>query len=350
MQDKPRCSRIKPEELARRSADLKADHLARLAASNGPLPAVGSHLADRLEQVLDYFLPRFVQANQSAKKFQKSYTMASASVFLLGFFAVFVVTTQYLFHLPHAFLVGEVVSISLILIIFHWGNRSGWHRNRVDCRYLAERLRTGILVSFLSGRTSAGFQQDWADGLARDSWCADEFLDIMAGRPLNLPPPRAADLPVLKEFMARHWLRDQMDYHRQRAKIQLRRHRTVSTLGEIFFWLTFVAALLHLTPHQWRHAAHAEHILTDQGLTWLVIVLPAMGTAFAGLRSHFEFKKMSVRSELMARRLDELLQEVEKVDDFEGLAHMVNAAEELFSQEVAGWFRNAGFQIIPAEG
>lgn len=349
MAEKPRCTRLKPKDLERRAADLKADYLARLAGCNGPLPAVGSHLADRLTLVLDYFLPRFVQATESAKKFQRSYTLASAAVYVLGFFAVFVVATQYLFHLPHQLLAGEVVAISLILIIFHWGNGRGWHRNRVDCRYLAERLRGGILVSFLSGRTSAEFQHDWADGLARDSWCAGEFLEIMKHRPLNLPPPQASDLPVLKEFMTRHWLLDQMGYHQRRAKAQLRRHKTISTLGEIFFWLTFVAALLHLTPHEWRHAAHAEGILTDHGLTWLVIVLPALGTAFAGLRSHFEFKKMAVRSELMARQLGELLEEVEKVEDFEDLAHMVNAAEELFSQEVAGWFRNAGFQIIPAE-
>ena len=74
-------------------------------------------------------------------------------------------------------------------------------------------------------------------------------------------------------------------------------------------YFTLVAALLHLTPHAWRHAWHLDALLDDRFLTFAAIALPAVGTALAGVRGHFEFKKIATRSRMIALHIDGLIED-----------------------------------------
>jgi len=314
--------------------------------SSGP---IGQVLKTRLETYLDHFLPAFVQADMSATGHHRAYCRASSMVFSLGALAVIIVAAQYLFHLPHMLVAGEIVCIGLILGVFHWGNHRRWHRTWVDCRYFAERVRCGLFVSFLCGKSAIRDIPKWSHRVVEGAWCNEEFQKLMKSRP-HPGPLTTAQLDVLKHFLITHWLEDQRGYHRSVYETRIHKHHLVSRLGETCFWLTLAAALLHLTPHDWRHALHLDKILTDGVLTFVVIALPALGTAFAGLRGHFEFKKIAIRSQMIAFELESIIDEAGKVEDLAGLTILVLRAEDLMIQENVGWHLHTSEKVIPSEG
>lgn len=319
-----------------------------LAASNDPSTPACSVLGSRLGAYLDYFLPAYCKAELSAQHHQQAYTRASTAVFTLSAMAIIIVAAQHLFHLPHLLVTGEIFCIGLILAIFHWGNHRRWHRNWVDCRYFAERVRCGLNVAFLCGRSSVPDSFQLATCFVEGSWCNREFQKMMRARP-HPEPLEEKHIEVLRHFMATNWLKDQENHHIGVAVDKIARHKLVSRLGETCFWLTLVTAFLHLTPHSWRHALHVENILTDNFLTFIVIALPAVGTALAGVRGHFEFKKISTRSRMIAGQIHALVKEAETVENLDGLGLMVLRAEELMIQENAGWHLHTGDKVMVVE-
>jgi len=353
MPEAPVIYRIDDATLAAAVAARRRTLLDRLADSCGRHLASGSgqvaaRLADRLEGHADHFLPASVNMDLLAVHYQDRYRRASIAVFMLAAVALIVVAAQYIFHLPHWIVAGEVSAIAGVLLIFHLGNRRGWHRHWVDCRFLAERMRCGFHVAFLCGRTNAEAEMHWSDRLVEGSWCLAEFERLWRTRPAFEPPPSAA-LPALADFMKRHWIGRQRSFHEGKERRQARAHRLVSRASSSMFWLTFVTAIVHLLPHGWLHAAHLDRVLDPRLLTFLVIAFPALGSAFTGLRGHFEYKKHAMRSGVMVRLLGELEARLEEIASLEDLYHVVWEAERLMLQENAGWHLNTGFNEIEVE-
>ena len=336
-------------EVARRKNDL-TERLSVLTERHSGTVSVraAAHLSDRLKAMADHFLPRYVEVNRIALLYQTRYRRASVAVLLLSAAALIVVAAQYIFHLPHGLVAGEVAAIATILSIFHLGNRFGWHRNWIDYRFLAERIRCGLFVSFLSGKIGADDEQHWSDRLIEESWCHMEFDIMCRVRPRLEKTPREA-LPVLQGFMQTAWLGPQRVFHARKKRGSKRVHDRISAASYILFWLTFVAAVLHLMPHDWLHAVRLDRVLTTQRLTFLVIALPALGTLFTGLRGHFEFKKQSVRSGVMEGYLGHLEKRLAKAEDLEDLYHVVWETEHLMRQENADWHLNTGLKPIEVE-
>lgn len=332
----------------RRRTDHYLDLLEDCCADRPVSPRSRSRLAECLGETAVHFLPRYVEVNHAALHFQARYRRASIAVFALASGALIVVAAQHVFHGPHWMVGLEVAAIATVLILFHLGNRFGWHRHWVDYRFLAERLRTAFFVAFISGRTGADDELHWSDRLIERSWCLEEVETLWIARPrFEAPPPEA--IPALQAFMQRAWLGPQRDFHERKKHGSLRVHERISRASETFFWLTFVAAVLHLSPHGWLHAVRLDALLTPARLTFAVIALPALGTASSGLRGHFEFKKQSVRSDVMARYLVHLEAKLAAVKDLESLYHVVWETEHLMLQENAGWHLNTGLKPIEVE-
>lgn len=302
-------------------------------------------LGARLDEFLNYYLPAYCRADLSARHHHRAYSRASTAVFTLSALAVVIVAAQHLFHLPHWLVTGEILCIGMILLVFHWGNRSRWHRNWVDCRYFAERVRCGLHVAFLYGKSAVPEPSQLANCFVDGAWCNPEFEELMHRRPHPVALSEA-HLGVLRHFMVEHWLRGQKSHHEGVATSKMRKHKIVSRLGESCFWLTLVAALLHLTPHAWRSTGHVEHLLTNNLLTFVVIALPAMGTALAGVRGHFDFKKISTRSGMIARQLEVLIRDANQATNLDELGLAVLRAEDLMIQENAGWHLNTADKVI----
>ncbi|MBU2690071.1 MAG: hypothetical protein KJ970_04025 [Candidatus Eisenbacteria bacterium] len=346
----PRCkvdwAPIEEERLRRHEVEEKQklestlEKSLALAAGN-TTPEAAALLKERLRRILEYFIPTYVKADQSAIFYQARHRNATRAVFLLAASAVIIVSAQFIFHLPHLLVLGEVLAIATILTLFYWSNWKGWHRHWVDCRLLAEWIRCGIFVDFLRDDDSDQEGRQWTSEWIINSWCIDHFQDLRMHQQ-KLKALTEDSLPVLKDFFRTAWLNDQRVFHERTAAREIKRHNRISRASEACFWMTFIAAILHLLPHSLYPGLHAYHQSIARILTFLVIALPAAGSAFAGLRSHFQYKKLSRRSGMMAFRLEKLDHQLDRMNSLEELKGKVLTAESLMLHENTDWHVTIG--------
>lgn len=352
--DRGRTFELSPQRVDDRIGELRVEFEAALerslkrTANLTPLD-VGPVLHDRLGLVLDYFLERFVRADLVSQLYHTRYRRASRLVFLLAAAAVLIAAAQFIFQLPQWILSGEVGAIALVLLIIHRGNRQGWHRNWVDHRLLAERLRCGMYLAFLAGRALGETVDHWSCRWVSRTWSVKEYETVWNRRPC-LEQLEESSLAVLKDFTCESWIGTQRHFNEHKAIAERRRHARVSLVSEVFFWLTFVAALTHLAPHSWYEQIHVDQHEVGRVLAFLVIVLPAVGTAFSGLRSHFGYKKMADRCVVMMDHLDVLRDHVEATESIDAFCVIVWDIESLMLQETADWHVDIGFRVIEAQG
>ncbi|MBE0567373.1 MAG: hypothetical protein IH621_15550 [Krumholzibacteria bacterium] len=305
----------------------------------------GRALTRRLQQVIAHFGPAYHEAGARAERAQNTYRQTSKAVYILATLAVLIVAAQSIFGLSHWIIAGEFGAIAVILLMTKLGNRRGWHMLWLENRLEAEWLRHGIFVAFLSGQTTPGIDRHWAcrwvarsDGVAKVKQVWNELPHLGA-------PPEAG-LGILKAFMRSAWLEEQRDYHARKAAHEVAKHHRIERAGELAFWLTFVAAALHLVPHSIYHHFHLPDKPIIRVLTILAIGLPALGAALTGLRAHFEYRKIAARSAMMAEHLEILIGDLAGVRTVTQLGELVKETETLMLQENSDWYFTIGLHEL----
>lgn len=298
-----------------------------------------SALSAHLETICNTFLPHFARADSLAMKYQFYYSLGSKMIYLLSALAVIAVAAQSLFSsLPHEIILIEIFCIVSILIIIRHGNSVGWHRRWLDYRMLAERFRFAVFMAMAGEKASAKTHgQTLYDEEIKIDWISARFSDVWAQwEELRRPgPDDAVSIEILKRFISLAWLEDQRKYHLKNVVKHLQKHKRYSFIGETLFFLTLIAALLH-------YLSIGGHAL-GPSLTFLSISLPAAGSAFSALRSHFEHNKLARRSEKMASYFGELESRLAPVNTMEGLLQIVRDAEVLMLNENSEWYHMIGF-------
>jgi hypothetical protein len=137
------------------------------------------------------------------------------------------------------------------------------------------------------------------------------------------------ELEETRAFIKEAWLGDQIRFHIKKSKREAKKHHYISLVGEICFFLTLVAAMLHFL--------HIGNLFIGKIWTFLAIVFPATGSALAGLRAHLEYKKMSQRSEMMVKCLYYLETRLNQAETIEEIESVVSLAENLMLEENAEW-------------
>ena len=143
---------------------------------------------------------------------------------------------------------------------------------------------------------------------------------------------------ILKRFISLAWLEDQKKYHLKNIEKHMKKHKKYSVTGEMLFFLTLIAAVLHYLGA----GGHARGPL----LAFLAISFPAAGAAFSALRAHFEHNRLSRRSEKIVYYIEELEARLGKVDSMEGLLRVVREAESLMLNENSEWYVMIGFHRL----
>lgn len=294
---------------------------------------------ERLDTLCRHFLPHYAKADILANKYQGLYRLASKAIYIMAALAVIVVSAQYIFHdyIPEKAIFLEIALMALILLIIGYGNRIGWHRRWLDYRLLAERLRFGLLVSFLADKPTCSIEDDFHCRWLEDSWPVSLYMKIVSEAP-QIKPAASGSLYLLKDFLNAAWLNYQKKYHEDKAKSDLKKHRIISRTGEVFYGLTLLAAVFH--------AFHVGNELTARIWTLLAIAFPVTGAAFSALRAHFEYKKIAERSHVMAMRLKGLQKELTNVKDMEDFKKFVHSAEALMFEENADWHVSMGIHDL----
>lgn len=229
-------------------------------------------------------------------------------------------------HREGLFMVGEFIVICSILANTIVGMLRRWHERWIDYRLLAEYLRQirflaplGRLAPYSSppsGRTDGDPKGSWmywlAQAVAREAGSVGARLDRA-----YLDGCRAQLL---------HHIEDQRDYHTRNMRMLHTLDRRLQHIGLSLFALTLLACLAHLFAH-------------SPWLTLLSAVLPALGAALAGIRSHGEFEIGIKRSRAAADGLDRLSRELRDLEDASStaLGGIAESAADLMIEETLGW-------------
>ncbi len=309
---------------------------------NGLREEARTRITNRLNHVCSHFLPDFVKADALALKYQRSYTRGSTAIYVLAALSVVVAAAQALF-LPHVHfpVLAEILLIVFVIGVIKFGNYRRWHRRWQDSRLLAERLRHAVFLAMMDQPVASPIAQSLYDGKENADHPADKaFLEIGRNweRQSQKFLPSNDHLPVIKDFLLTAWLENQRDWHNRNTKIHKRKHARLSHCGEILFYLTLGAAVLHFS--------HAGGEIWGKVWTFLSISCPALGAAFGAMRNHFEHNKLFRRSEQMVIRLNDIIERIRKAGDIDHVRRIAEEAERLMMGETVDWYALISSRIL----
>lgn len=315
------------------------------------------HVTNLTEHLRETLLPRFIWADTLAVHFSQLYRSAYVLAYFLSAFAVFIsLSTIFAINLDQKAAAAsmEFIVIGLIIILIFFGRHLFWHERWLDYRALAEFLRHGRFLAFLSefGRTYSGAPEL---NIRTPPWMLWYVRATM--RELGLPSAtldstyqwRVLDATLIDE------IKSQIEYHKTNRQTARHIDRLLHNISILCFLITFFVLMMFLIGYAderiFGHLANGgEHPSTTLGYIglaikpWMVICtagLPALGAALTGIRVHADFQSSEQRSEVMVDSLTILKDDYEALMQREGdLGHTAErliAASRVMSEDLAAW-------------
>lgn len=327
----------------------------------GAAPEV-EDLRERLRQVL---LPRFVWADALAVYFSHRYRSAYILAYLLSSVAVFIGLVGAFvenFYIKGAVVTAEFVVIVLIMALVFFGQRWAWHERWLEYRSLAESLRHGRFLAFVS---EFGRVRERSAGVAtrEPPWTLWYLRSTM--RELGLPSAVLDSIYQWRVLNATvtYEIDEQISYHEGNHRSVHRIDRLLHWIGIVCFLVTvviltafllgFYAELIHNFIH---HFIFGEIKLAGEPprtalghipsflRRWMFVCtagLPALAAALAGIRGHGDFESAAERSASMIESLTLLKHDYESAMRQEGTlddtAERLIAASRMMSEDLAAW-------------
>ncbi|HEX7294560.1 MAG TPA: hypothetical protein VF251_02330 [Pyrinomonadaceae bacterium] len=282
--------------------------------------------------IREQLLPYYVRAEQIAESNQKLYRFAGLLVYSFSAAAVGAVAIGTLAHELSVFAFGlELLLLIIILLTIWFANRKRAHKNWIQARYVAERIRTSVVLTACGVDTSViALPANVGVTGKPEQWMVMAFNEITRRLP-PLSPCHGESVERYIAFVRHHWLANQIEFHTQKAQKAKRMSHWLEQAGIIVFAAALVAAALHLT----LSLLHAQ--LLEHPLTFAAIFLPAAGAALGGIRTHREYSRLAIRSSNMAESLKALDQEIAAVSTPSEVAAVLVKVEELTLLELQDW-------------
>jgi hypothetical protein len=325
-----------PERIAAHSG-------ARFAAAACALPDGDHGFATRL---IASVLPRFAWANGMGTYLSDAYRGGMVANFLLAAVAII----GGLLWLPFGaeshkwwFALLEFLLLSGILTLTAVASRRRWHGRWFESRRVAEYLRHAPILLLLgsarpAGRWPRGPDTSWPE------WYARQTL-----RELGLP--RIAVSTSYLRSALRDLLRDhvvsQRDYHRDKARRLAKAHHRLDGFGVLLFKLAIVAVAAYLVLKAggslgWWSAAWAS--AASKPITFLGVLFPTLGGAFAGIRYFGDFERFAAISSVTAAKLDAindriglLLAAPDAELRYQRVSDLAHAVDDVVMTEIENW-------------
>src|SRR5262245_42716555 len=314
--------------------------------------------ADLRERIGHVLAPRHAWADTLAVHYSHLYRGAYVLCYFLSAVAVFIALGTVFIHAdPQAlardvlaskavFVGCELIVIAAIILIVWLGLNRRWHERWLNYRALAEMLRHGRFLAFISefGRLQA------SSAGARDApWMLWYVRATM--REIGLPGTMldGAYRRALLEATCKEEIdgpQGQLAYNKHNIEAAHEIDHFLHRLGIGCFLLTAVILAIFLALY-WldRQGASAtiESLLlaAKPFVTFLSAGLPALGAAVAGIRVHGDFEASARRS---ARTLDQLAglsddyaSATKSEADLDDTAELLIATARVFSEDIAAW-------------
>ena len=300
------------------------------------------------EKVADWVFPYYVRADILALHYQRWFLWLSTGIFGLAAAAVVVVAVQVTVLSSDDWVVGfEVLCLLGLLIIFEMSRRFRLHDQWISSRFLAERLRSSYFLT-LAG---TGDQRATGDQSGRppriaffsdssEAWIERALSEVIARRPQL--DAGSAPLDVLRDYLKRNWIEDQVAYQTRASQHQGTSDRWLTWATRVLFAVTFVAALVHSTgnhlftvPEGWKNT-----------LLVISITFPAIGAAVHGYSAQRQFRRHSERYRTMAGVLGHARDDMAEATAIEQVQDIARETERIMREENSDWFGVMRFHDI----
>jgi hypothetical protein len=304
--------------------------------------------SDVKETVRKKLLPHYARASMLAKRNQRLYMVAGSVAYSFAALAVATVAVGALFleGAPLVFLIEFLVlATSFITVLV--ANYRRTHKRWLEDRFLAERLRVaaflavcGLEASFVQ-RGAQSRLGGWTEMVFAEVW---DRTPVMTGCTADLCQHASA-------FIKEAWVADQIKYHEGKAARSDRLSRRMETGGLVVFALAVAAPLLHLVLFKplgllGGVVGPGDEAFLGALLTACALILPAVGAALGGIRTHREYSRLAKRSEDMVGGLQNLYDSFERVRTPKQLEMVVRETEELMLSEVRDWLSLTTFSVL----
>jgi hypothetical protein len=278
-------------------------------------------------------LGQYIRASLVAKHNQKIYAAVGPMVYACSAAAVAAIAIGAL--VPHLAKVAfglELLLLTAILVAVVYANKLGVHKKWIESRYLAERIRSSVFFAACGMEVSpvelppfmriAHYPNDWMIKIFYEIW------DRMPA----MPGCNGSRLNHAVAYVRKHWIQDQIKYHKDKSERTRRMSNILETGGTIAFAAALCAAFCHLSVSLLSHGT-----LTERYLAFFAIVLPSLGAAMGGIRAHHEYSRLEKRSSAMLRTLIEVDESFETDHTPETFDALMREIEELILRETQDW-------------
>jgi Protein of unknown function (DUF4231) len=316
---------------------------------------LAENLTERLRQIL---LPRYVWADALAVRYSYLYRTAYILAYLLSAVAVFVGLKGATIASDDQEAIIALIELAVILIIASliiFGRLRFWHERWLDYRTLAESLRHGKFLAFLS---EYGRIQDSSSTLhsSMPLWTLWYIRATM--RELGLPSAvldSTFQWRTLSATLAFE-IDEQIKYHQEKRDVARRVDLILHWMGMACFVFILIVLSLFEVDHWYGWFQHLTTAMVNaegaaqiggdvHSIRPLLLVfsagLPALGAALAGIRIHGEFERSEQQSTRAIDSLTLLKADYEaamrREADIEETAAMLIATSRIMSDDLAAW-------------
>ena len=249
--------------------------------------------------------------------------------------------------LQTGWIVAELFVILGILILTTRGRKRRWHQRWIDYRTLAEHIRLSRVTILLGGGSQQAIYEGHLSSYGNPSqtWMNWHYRAI----------ERAAGIPQLKitgdylsacqEIWRDGLVKGQIKYHQAAFNRFKRLDKRLHKTGDNLFIATLLACLIHLV-HLWVESDPRFNWIPHNSGRWMTVLcafLPALGAAFAAIRSHIEVQRLAQRSKAMEESLLKLQAELARIpvsgNDLNSvkLRYHIDRISELMTNEMLDW-------------
>ena len=307
------------------------------------LPGVDRGIVDQIGNAV---LRPFAWADGVSTYLSDAYRGSMVTSFFLSAFAIiggiaympFVAVAQ-----KWGFALFELLLLSAIVAITYFGRRRHWHGRWFATRRVAEYFRHAPILLLLGVARSAG---RWPSGPGA-AW--PEYYASHALGHIGLPKMvvTSAYLRGALQLMRDQHVMPQRDYHRAKAKRLKRVQHNLDRLSETLFVMAVLSVALYLLivagtallvlPSDLPHD-------TGKAFTFMGVLFPTLGGAFAGVHYFGDFERFASISEVTAEKLDHvaarttiLLAAPDDQITYPRVSALVHGIDEIVVSEIESW-------------
>jgi hypothetical protein len=305
------------------------------------------HLDDRVPRrasAADWILPFYCRADLLAIRYQRRFNQLGSGVFVMAAVAVTTIALQATFFPKHTRIVAIEVGLLLCLLAAQWiGRRWRVHERWISYRFLAERIRSMYFLALAGtvSRDQPGAPRQFLSDPS-DAWIERAISAIRDLRPEGLEPDES-EVSVIRQYLSRHWIEDELRYHGRAARSHAARDRLSIYLSSALFFITLVAALLHVMGFG---TGDGQESRIGETLVWVSIAVPAWGAAAHGIATQREYRRQSDRYARTERLLENLHTRMSEATSIDQVRALAVEAERVMREENSDWFGVMRFHDI----